>query len=389
MSRVSVNSRKICVVVFSRANYARIKSLLRAIDDYPGLELQLIVGASALLWRYGNIIETVEKDGFKIACMVHSIIEGGTPGTMAKSTGLSIIELATTFENLKPDIVLTVADRFETMATAVTASYMNIPLAHTQGGEITGSIDESVRHSVTKLSQIHFPATQKAAERLVKMGENPETVFMTGCPAMDILTTMGDYQLPSHIFQQFGIDKGKMDPEKPFLLVLQHPVTTEFGQGLSQIEATLKAVNNIGMQTVWIWPNADAGTDDIAKGLRVFKDENRGSKIQFFLNFTPEDYALLLANTACIVGNSSSGLREGSFLGTPAVNIGTRQNSRERGSNVIDVSYDAAEIEAAIRKELAHGRYQPEYIYGDGKAGKKIADILASVNCQQQKVLYY
>lgn len=266
---------------------------------------------------------------------------------------------------------------------------MNIPLAHTQGGEITGSIDESVRHSITKLSHIHFPATRKAAERLVKMGENPETIFMTGCPAMDILTTIGDYKLPLHIFQQFGIDKGKMDPEKPFLLVLQHPVTTEFGQGVNQIKATLKAVHNIGMQTVWIWPNADAGTDDIAKGLRVFKDENRDSKIQFFLNFTPEDYALLLANTACIVGNSSSGLREGSFLGTPAVNIGTRQNSRERGRNVVDVSYDATEIEVAIRKQLAHGRYQPEYIYGDGRAGEKIADILASVKFQQQKVLYY
>lgn len=381
--------RKICVVVFSRANYARIKTLLRAINEHPDLELNLVLGASALLWRYGNITDVVARDGFKVSRTVHSIVEGGTPGTMAKSTGLSIIELATTFENLNPDIVLTIADRFETMATALTASYMNIPVAHTQGGEVTGSIDESVRHSITKLSHIHFPSTEKAYDRLLKMGENPEYVFLTGCPAMDTLIE-ADLSMPSNIFEQFGIGHDRLNPYEPFLLVLQHPVTTEYGDGLFQINQTLEAVERMDMPAVWIWPNADAGTDHIAKGLRVFKENHPESKkIEFFLNFTPEDYARLLANTACIIGNSSSGIREGAFLGTPAVNIGTRQNSRERSLNVIDVSNNSKEIEAAIKKQLAHGRYESDYLYGKGNAGKKIADILSKVNCNHQKVLHY
>ncbi|MBI5557290.1 MAG: UDP-N-acetylglucosamine 2-epimerase (hydrolyzing) [Deltaproteobacteria bacterium] len=384
----SLTPRKVCIVVFSRANYARIKTVLRSVQKHSDLELLLVVGASALLWRYGNILETVKKDGFEIARTVHSVVDGGTPATMAKSTGLSIIELATTFENLKPDIVLTVADRYETMATAITASYMNITLAHTQGGEITGSIDESVRHSITKLSHIHFPATELAKNRLVKMGEDPDTIFLTGCPSMDILVEE-NLRLKADFLDKYSGSQKKIDLEKPYLLVLQHPVTTEYGQGLKQINQTLQAVKNIDMQTIWLWPNADAGTDEIAKGLRVFKDEDRDGKILFFLNFTPEDYAKILANAACIIGNSSSGIREGSFLGVPAVNIGTRQNSRERGKNTIDVKHDIKEIEDAIRKQLKHGPYDPEYLYGSGNAGERIAEVLASIDCKAQKVLYY
>jgi len=383
------SKRKICVVVFSRANYARIRSLLGAIQNHPELQLQLIVGASAVLWRFGNILETIANDGFEVSEVVYSIVDGGTPGTMAKSTGLSIIELATTFENLKPDIVLTVADRFETMATAITASYMNIPVAHTQGGEVTGSIDESVRHAITKLAHIHFPATQESFERLIKMGEDPDTVYVTGCPAMDIVAKLSPFEMPNNIFSKFGVPTDELNPHQPFLLVLQHPVTTEFGDGLQQINNTLDAVESIGMPTVWIWPNADAGTDDVAKGMRMHKEDARDTKIHYFLNFTPEDYVYLLANCSCIIGNSSSGIREGAFLGTPSVNIGSRQHNRERGNNVIDVSYDSTEIKKAIHKQLEHGRYEPEYIFGEGDAGEKIADVLSTATVNQQKAICY
>ena len=165
MGRLNLNKRKICVVVASRANYGRIRSMMRAINSNPELELQLIVGASALLYRFGSVVDLIEEDGFKIASKIYTVVEGETPTTMGKSVGLSIIELTTQFENLKPDIVLTVADRYETMATAIAASYMNIPLAHTQGGELTGSIDESVRHSISKLAHIHLPATEISKER--------------------------------------------------------------------------------------------------------------------------------------------------------------------------------------------------------------------------------
>ena len=177
--------RKVCIVVNSRANYGRIRSVMQAVQAHPELELQLILGASALLYRFGNVAELVMDDGFQPVATVYSIVEGETPTTMAKSTGMAIMELATQFENIKPDLVLTVADRFETLATAVASSYMNIPVAHTQGGEVTGSIDESVRHAVTKLSHIHFPATELAAENLIRMGEAPDTVHCTGCPSID------------------------------------------------------------------------------------------------------------------------------------------------------------------------------------------------------------
>ena len=178
------SKRKICVVVNSRANYGRIKSVMRAVQEHPQLELQLIVGASALLYRFGNVADLIRADGFTPSSTVYTIVEGETPTTMAKSTGLAIMELATQFENMKPDIALTVADRFETMATAIAASYMNIPLAHTQGGEVTGNIDESVRHAVTKLSHLHFPATAQAADYLVRMGKSRRPCIMPAAPPL-------------------------------------------------------------------------------------------------------------------------------------------------------------------------------------------------------------
>ena len=316
------------------------------------------------------------------------IVEGETPTTMAKSVGIGILELATQFENLRPDIVLTVADRFETIATAIAASYMNIPVAHTQGGEVTGSIDESVRHAVTKLSHIHFPATSRAKENLIRMGEDPRSIFLTGCPAMDVIADL-DLGLPAGLFSR---DRGvgpEIDPAKPYLVVLQHPVTTEYGRGFDQINETIQAIMALGVQAVWLWPNVDAGSDDVSKGLRVFREKVRPGFIHFYRNFEVDDYARLIANCRCLVGNSSSALREGAFLGVPAVNIGSRQQGREHGENVIHVPHDAKRIEDAIRTQLDRGRFEPSHMFGDGTAGKRIADILVDVDVSIQKSLAY
>ncbi len=380
--------RKICVVVNSRANYGRIKSVLREINKSPTLELQLILGASALLHRFGDVQEIVRADGFKISSKVYLIVEGENPTTMAKSTGMAIMELATMFENMKPDIVVTVADRFETMATAVAASYMNIPIAHTQGGEITGSVDESVRHAVTKLSHIHFAATEKAAKNIIKMGEDPSSVYCTGCPSIDVIADL-DLSLPPDIFHRYKGVGPDLDASRPYLVVLQHPVTTEYGDGIIQINETLKAVEAIGMQTAWLWPNVDAGSDDIAKGLRKYREKKNPDFIHFYRNFSVEDYARLINNCACIVGNSSSALREGAFLGVPAVNIGTRQARREHGENVIHVNYNSDEIEDAIRRQIKNGRYKKSNLFGEGLAGEQITDILAKVEVNIQKKLFY
>jgi UDP-hydrolysing UDP-N-acetyl-D-glucosamine 2-epimerase len=380
--------RKICVVVNSRANYGRIKTVMRAVQAHSELELQTVVGASALLYRFGNVIEIMRADGFEPAGTCHMVIEGDTPATMAKSTGLGIIELSTLFQHLAPDVVLTVADRYETLATAVASSYMNVPLAHTQGGEVTGSIDESVRHAITKLSHIHFPATQRAAENLVRMGEDPSTVHLTGCPAMDLLVDV-DLSLPTNFFNRSGGVGPQLDSTRPYIVVLQHPVTTEYGQGGAQIEETLTAIHRIAIQTVWLWPNVDAGSDDISKRLRMYREKHPAAPLHFFRNFPPEDYARLIRNCACLVGNSSSALREGSFLGVPSVNIGNRQRGREHGMNVIHATSSADSIESAVRKQLSHGPYAPSHIFGSGNAGSRIAAILATTEISIDKRLHY
>ncbi len=380
--------RRVCVVVNSRANYGRIKSVLQAVRENDKLELKLIVGASALLYRFGEVNKVLKKDGFEPDATVYSIVEGETPTTMAKSTGMAIMELATQFENLKPDVVITVADRFETMATAVAASYMNIPLAHTQGGEVTGSIDESVRHAVTKLSHIHFAATERAKEYVIRMGEDPSTVHWTGCPAIDVIANI-DLSLPEDIFARYMGVGPDIDPEKPYIVVLQHPVTTEWKQGLQQINETLGAIEAMGLQTVWLWPNVDAGSDKVSKGLRMFRERKRPDYIHFYRNFAVEDYARVINNAACLVGNSSSGLREGSFLGTPVVDIGNRQANREHGKNVVHVDYDAKSIEKAVRGQMEHGRYEKSTLFGDGTAGEQIAAKLSTCDIKIQKSLYY
>ena len=388
MTNNSGGRRKVCIVVNSRANYGRIKTVLAAVKEHPELQLQIVVGASALLYRFGNVQEIMAHDGFTADTTVYTIVEGETPTTMAKSTGLAIMELATIFENLKPDIVLTVADRFETMATAVAASYMNIALAHTQGGEVTGSIDESVRHAVTKLAHIHFPATEQAARNIIAMGEDPAAVHLTGCPSIDAIAQI-DLSLPTDLFDRYKGVGPVLDSAKPYMVVLQHPVTTEYGQGYRQIRETVDAVHSLGMQTAWLWPNVDAGSDDISKGLREFRERHPDAPIHFYRNFSVEDYARLVNNAACLTGNSSSALREGAFLGTPAVNVGTRQGGRECASNVIHADYDAAAIRNAIERQLQHGRYPRSTLFGDGHADKRIADILARTELRIQKRLHY
>jgi len=382
------SKRKVCVVVNSRANYGRIKSVLDAIKSHDRLELKLIVGAAALLSKYGDLTDYISKDGFEIDATIYSIIEGENPLTMAKSTGLGIIEISTQFDRIKPDIVLTVADRFDTMATAIAASYMNIPLAHTQGGEVTGSIDESVRHAITKLSHIHFPATKLAAENIIKMGEDKKTVFLTGCPAMDVIHKK-DLSINKVITDKYlGVGMG-FNPEEPYLVVLQHPVTTEYVEIEKQIIQTINAIKKLKIQTAWLWPNVDAGSDKVSKALRQFREIDKPDYIHFFKNFEIIDYAKLIYNSQCLIGNSSSALREGSFLGVPAVNIGSRQNTRERGLNVIDVQYDQDEIERAIIKQIGHGKYPEQQIFGDGNSAEKIANILANEEINIQKVLAY
>lgn len=380
--------RRVCVVVLTRANYARVKCLLRAIQDHPDLELALVVGGSAMLYRYGRVLDVITRDGLEPVATVYSVLEGGTPGTMAKSTGLLVIELATVFQHIRPTIVVTIADHFDTMATAIAATYMNLPLAHLQGGEVTGSIDESVRHAVTKLAQLHFPSTSRAYAWILRMGEDPRAVHHVGCPSLDLVREL-NVVLPNDFAERIGGTGEPVDLTKPYVVVVQHPVTTEYGQGFFQIEETLAAVREVGTPAVWLWPNVDAGTDDLSKGLRIFRERSPNVPVRFVRNLPIEDYIRLIANCQCLVGNSSSGIREASYLGLPSVNIGTRQQNRERADNVVDAPHHRQAIADAIVHQSAHGRYQPSCLYGDGRASPRIADVLATQDLGLQKVLNY
>lgn len=382
--------RKICVVITARPSYSRVKTALKAIAEHTDLELQLVIAASALLDRYGSAVNYIEKDGFSIAAKVFNVLEGENLTAAAKTTGIGILELSTVFDNLKPDIVVTIADRFETMATAVSAAYMNIPLAHIQGGEVTGNIDEKVRHSITKLADYHFVASQDALERVVRLGEDPQIVFNTGCPSIDLSKEVkADYALDFDPYQKYGGVGANPDLSGGYIVVMQHPVTTEYTHSRTHIEETLYAIQQVDIPVLWFWPNVDAGADGTSGGIRAFREKYPTQQIHFFKNMEGKDFLKLLFNSNCLVGNSSVGIRECAFLGIPVVNIGSRQNGRARGNNVIDVGYSREEIHAAILKFLHSGKVQPSNVYGGGDAGKKIADILSTVQLKYHKTINY
>lgn len=386
-----MTKRRVCVVVTARPSYARVKSVLEAVDRHPGLELQLVVGASALLERYGPAVEVIRADGFEPDAVVYMVVEGENLVTTAKSTGLGVVELATIFDNLKPDVVVSVADRYETIATAVAAAYLNIPVAHLQGGEVTGSIDEKVRHAVTKLSNLHFVANEGAGRRVERMGEDPASIHVTGCPSIDLAARVAaeEREHPFDPFREYAGVGSPFDPAAGYLVVLQHPVTTEYEGALDQIRETLAAVEALARPTFWFWPNVDAGSDLISKGIRHYRETRPLDHVYFFKNLAPEDFIRLLLGTRCIVGNSSTGIREGAFLGLPAVNVGGRQAGRDRAENVVDAGYDRGAVQAAVESQLAHGRYASSGLYGNGRAGGRVAEKLASLELTVKKRIAY
>lgn len=382
--------RKVCVVITARPSYSRIKTALQAIREHPDLELQLIVAGSALLERYGNAESFIEQEGFNIAARVFMVLEGENPAAMAKTTGLGVLEMTSVFDNLRPDVVISVADRYETLATAVAAAYLNIPLAHVQGGEVTGSIDEKVRHAVTKLADLHLVSTAKAAERVIRMGEDPAMVFVTGCPSIDLANEiLEDPSLTFDPIEKYGGVGQPVNWKDGYIVVMQHPVTTEHQLARAHVTETLVAVRDSGMPAFWFWPNPDAGSDGTSRGIRAFRESERPANIHFFKNMSPTDFLRLLYNSKCIVGNSSVGIRECSFLGVPTVNIGSRQAGRERGRNVIDVPHDRLAIAGAIAAHASNGPCPRDPLYGDGQAGRRIADVVATAPLKIEKALPY
>ena len=379
--------RKICVVITARPSYSRIKTLLTEINSNKNLELQLILGASALIQRYGSVIDIVEKDGFEISKKIYSSIDGDSPLISPKSTAILISELSSAFLTLKPDIVVTIADRYETIATSIAASYMNIPLAHIQGGEVTGNIDEKVRHANTKFADYHFVSSLDSYNRVLNLGENPEFIFNTGCPSIDLAKNIG--KLNFNPYEKYGGVGIKPDFENGYIVVMQHPVTNEYNHSKEQIIETIEAIIKLDMTTFWFWPNVDSGTDSISKTIRKYRERKCFPKVHFFKNFDPIDFLTLLKNSKCLIGNSSVGIRECSYLNVPVLNIGSRQNKRLRGKNVMDCENDRNEIINKTQSLLNNKISESSNIYGDGNSGFKISEILSTVGLTSHKTIKY
>jgi UDP-hydrolysing UDP-N-acetyl-D-glucosamine 2-epimerase len=379
--------RKVCVVLVDRANYGRLKPVMQAIQSHPALTLQVVCAGTMILERFDQPARVVREDGFGIDGQIYMELEGSTPATMAKSLGFGVVEFTSEFQRLSPDIVLIIGDRYEALSAALAAAYMNLPILHLQGGEISGSIDESARHCITKLAQFHYPATKRSAEYIVRMGERRETVLGIGCPSSDIARSL-DRRIAPAILNSRG-SGAEIDPQQPFLLVVFHPVTTDFGSEGSQMQELLAAVHDVKTQTVILWPNIDAGADHISKNIRQFRMSHPDVPVRALTNLTPENYLKALACTACAIGNSSSFVRDAGYFGTPVVLVGSRQDEREHDVHLTKVLPRSEAIAKAVRDQLAHGRYAPSTLYGDGNVSQRVAAALAKADLYVQKQLAY
>ena len=345
--------------------------------------------ASATVDRYGRVTDIIRDECDVDVHEIFTLTEGSGPLPMAFTTAACLTQLTTSFALLRPDVVVTIADRHETIATAIAASYSGIPLAHVQGGEVTGSIDERVRHSVTKLADLHVVATERARSNVLRLGEDPEFVHVTGCPSIDLAAAAKSRgALDFDPFERFGGVGAPMNLENGYLVVLHHPVTTEYANSRRDVEEVFAAVRDSRLPVLWFWPNVDAGGDATSKALRALRERGLATDVHFFKNLPPLEFLVLVNNARALVGNSSVGIRECSFLGVPVVNIGTRQEGRERAPNVVQAEPTRISVSEALTTALSGPRPAGETLYGDGAAGSRIARLLAETRFTSTKSLH-
>ncbi len=383
--------RKISVITGTRAEFGLLKPVMAKIRDSDSFYLQTIVTGMHLLPEFGETMEELEKSSFRIDAKVPMIIGGDEKFSMAMSIGVGVIAITQTLEILNPDIVLTLGDRFETFAGVIAASYSGKVVAHLGGGDSPeAGYDEYTRHAITKISHIHFPSTAKSAERIIKMGENPKFVFPVGATALDSIVNR---ELPSRkeLCKKYGIH-----PEEQFILLVQHPLSTDPYNARNEIMITLQAVIELGYHTVVVYPNVDPGGRKMIEAIEDF-NQKYPDKIKTFRSLPFEDYLGIMKIASVMVGNSSSGIIEAPSFNLPVVNIGTRQRGRERAGNIIDVPYEKGKIKDAIQKALYDEEFKEKFRnctnpYGDGKASDRIVEILSNIRIDKrllQKKLTY
>lgn len=368
--------KTVIVSITARPSYNRVYSILKHIRGK--VRLVIILHSSSIVEKYGNIENILIRDGFNVDYKIYNLIETNSKVFQPKSTAMALNELPNIILREKPSLFITIADRFETIANAICASYMNIPLLHIQGGEITGNIDDKVRNSVSQLSDLHLVSTKKSAERLKRMFIPENNIFNIGCPSLDLVTeSLNKKQDLNAINEYKGI--GKLpNLEKKFLLILFHPDTKEGEKNNSYISSIFKAVIEIGLPAIWLWPNIDAGNHYLTKFLRqkINNEASSCKNIFFVKNFAPDHFIYILSKSFCLLGNSSLGIRECSYLGIPSVNIGNRQQLRERSLNVIDCFNDSDDIVSSFYKITETKRYPSSSLYGNGNAGMLGAEVI-------------
>ena len=385
--------KKICFVIFSSANYNSIKSVILEAKKNKRFKVFVIVGASALQNKFGDVAERILKDGIKIDYKIENQFSTSELSSMVKTTGLGMIELSDIFNKILPDIVFTVGDRYETMSTAITATYMNILVAHTMGGEVTGTLDESVRHAISKLSHLHFVANKDAMKRVIKLGEVPSHVYNVGCPRNDLLKNIlnkKSFKKEFKYLSRKGVgDLDILSQNDEYLVTLYHPVTTELDKNEQAIINIVNATSKFNVKNIIIWPNSDRGSEQISKKLRTMREKNLLRNYKIFKNLPIEYYIPLIKNAKCLVGNSSSAIRDGAFIGIPAVNVGKRQNSRLTSKNVIQSSNAMWDIYKKIKIQYGK-KFKSSKLYGSGDTSKKILKILKKLKkFSTQKTITY
>lgn len=382
------NKRKILFVTERRADYSRLKPIMKAVQNSPKLQLQIVVTGMHLLKSFGRTIDVIKKDGFKIDAVLPSFLEQDedSGASMVTAMGKILIGLPKIFNKLKPDLIFSGFDIGANFAAAITGMHMNIHVSHIQGGEVSGTVDEVIRHGMTKFAHIHFPATAQSSKRIIKLGENPDYVFNVGSPSLDTIKNL-DYLPKDKIFRKYGLD-----PLKKLIVLIQHPVTTEVDNTVRQISNTIRTIKKIikkdGTQAIAIYSNNDAG------GKRIMNELNKSS-IKVFPHIVYEHFLNILKYADVLVGNSSAGIHEAPSFGLPTVNIGSRQQLRERGVNVIDTSHDQSQIAKAIEKSLLDKKFIKKVRagknpYDNGNTAEKVIKILENLKLPPiQKIITY
>ena len=381
-----MTKKKILLVTERRADYTKLRPILEEISKSNKLEYRLVVTGSHLLKEYGHTIDEIKKDGFKITTTfsMYKKYRKDNGAEMTRSFGYAVIKLSDIIEKIKPDLILTGFDIGGNFAAAIIGAHMNIVVAHFEGGEITGTIDDSIRHAITKFSHIHFTSNEDATKRLKKMGENPKYIYTVGNTSLDGIKKM------KNISKSVLEKKYNINLTKPLLIILQHTVTSEIKNIQKNIINTINAIKESDHQSIMIYGNADAGSQKI---INIIKNSN----IKQYQTIPYQDYINLLKYASVLIGNSSSGIIEAPFLHISSINIGTRQEGRLRSDSIIDVPYDKIKIKKAIKKAIEDVNFRKKVklcknMNGDGNSAKKIIRILEKMNLEkipiQKKMMY-